>query len=110
MDGAYLLTAALPGQAYLDSMAVDQDGNVYVALMMPDSDSPLTNGGIAIISPDGRNVDYMEIDIEGRYAPLPSSLCFGGEDRRTLYATCGSAGLLVKARVHVPGLKLNFNP
>ena len=91
-------------------MAVDQDGNVYVALMMPDSDSPLTNGGIAIISPDGRNVDYMEIDIEGRYAPLPSSLCFGGEDRRTLYATCGSAGLLVKARVHVPGLKLNFNP
>jgi len=63
-----------------------------------------------VISPDGKNVDFMEINIQGEFAPLPSNLCFGGADRKTMYVTCGASGLLVKAQVHVPGLALNFNP
>lgn len=110
MDGSYLLTAKLPGQAILDSMAVDEDGNVYVAVMLPEGNIPMSNGGIAVISPDGKSMDFMEIKIPGAFAPLPSNLCFGGPDRKTMYVTCGASGLLVKAQVHVPGLALNFNP
>lgn len=110
MDGSYLLTAKLPGQAILDSMAVDEDGNVYVAVMLPEGNTPMSNGGVAVISPDGKSVDYMEIKIPGAVAPLPSNLCFGGPDRKTMYVTCGASGMLVKAQVHVPGLALNFNP
>jgi gluconolactonase len=110
MDGSYLLTAKLPGQSILDSMTVDEDGNLYVATMLPKGNTPFSNGGIAVISPDGKSVDFMEIDIEGEFAPLPSNLCFGGPDRKTMYVTCGASGLLVKAEMHVPGLALNFNP
>ena len=91
-------------------MAVDEDGNVYVAVMLPEGNTPMSNGGIPVISPDGKSVDYMEIKIPGAVAPLPSNLCFGGPDRKTMYVTCGASGLLVKVRVHVPGLALNFNP
>ncbi len=110
MDGSYLLSAKLPGQAILDSMAVDEDGNVYVATMLPEGNTPMSNGGITVISPDGKSMDFMEINIDGEFAPLPSNLCFGGPDRKTIYVTCGASGLLVKAQVHVPGLALNFNP
>ncbi|KAA9134121.1 SMP-30/gluconolactonase/LRE family protein [Marinihelvus fidelis] len=110
MDGSHLLTADLPGQAILDSMTVDEAGNVYVATMLPDGNNPMSNGGFSIISPDGKDVEYVPIQLDGAFAPLPSSLCFGGADRKTLYATCGSAGLLLKATVDTPGLALNFNP
>lgn len=108
-DGAYCLTAKLPGQSILDSMTVDSAGNVYVATMLPDGNTPLANGGITIISPDGKLIQNMEMDIPGLLSPLPSSLCFGGPDMKTLYVTCGAAGLLAKVRMHIPGLKLNFN-
>jgi gluconolactonase len=110
MDGSYLLSAKLPGQAILDSIAVDEDGNVYVATMLPEGNTPMSNGGITVISADGKSMDFMEINIQGEFAPLPSNLCFGGADRKTMYVTCGASGLLVKAQVHVPGLALNFNP
>lgn len=108
-DGAYCLTAKLPGQSILDSMTVDSAGNVYVATMLPEGNTPLANGGITIISPDGKTIENMEINIPGYYSPLPSSLCFGGPDMQTLYVTCGAAGLLAKVRMHIPGLKLHFN-
>lgn len=110
MDGSHLLTATLPQQSTLDSMAVDAEGNVYVMLMLPNGLNPGVNGGIAVISPDGTEVQFIEIDIPGKLAPLPSSLCFGGADMRTLYVTCGASGLLASCRVRVPGHPLNFNP
>lgn len=108
-SGAYCLTAELPGQSILDSMTVDSVGNVYVATMLPEGDSPMSNGGITIISPNGKNMDHMEINIPDHFSPLPSSMCFGGSDMQTLYVTCGAAGLLAKVRMHIPGIKLNFN-
>lgn len=110
IDGAYCLTAKLPGQSILDSMAVDSDGNVYVATMLPEGNTPLANGGITIISPDGKTLENIEIAIPDHLSPLPSSLCFGGPDMKTLYVTCGAAGLLARVRVNVAGHPLHFNP
>ncbi len=103
LDGSSLLTAAIPGQGILDSMKVDAEGNVWVATMLPKGPDPSSNGGLTIVSPQGEILQFLEIAV-GSPTPLPSNLCFGGEDRRTLYVTCGGSGLLVKARVSVPGL------
>jgi gluconolactonase len=103
LDGSYLLTAAMPGQGILDSMKVDAEGNVWVATMLPNGPDPASNGGLTIVSPQGEVLQFLEIAV-GTPVPLPSNLCFGGVDRRTLYVTCGATGLLVAARVAVPGL------
>ena len=107
LDGSHLLTAAIPGQGILDSMRVDAEGNVWVATMLPSGADPRTNGGLTIVSPRGEVLQFLEIAV-GSPTPLPSNLCFGGEDRRTVYVTCGGSGLLVKARTSGPGLALNF--
>jgi gluconolactonase len=103
LDGSYLLTAAIPGQGILDSMKVDAEGNVWAATMLPDGADPRSNGGLTVVSPQGEVLQFLEIAV-GSPTPLPSNLCFGGADWRTLYVTCGGSGLLVKARVSVPGL------
>lgn len=107
LDGSYLLTAAIPHQGTLDSMAVDDDGNVYVATMLPQGLSPLYAGGITIISPEGEILQFLKIDV-GVPEPLPSNICFGGEDRRTAYITLGGTGRLVSIRMRVPGLAPAF--
>ncbi|MBT8114828.1 MAG: SMP-30/gluconolactonase/LRE family protein [Arenicella sp.] len=43
LDGSHLLSADLPGQSMLDSLAVDSEGNVYVATMLPDGLNPMSN-------------------------------------------------------------------
>ncbi len=109
MDGAYLLTADLPGQSILDSLAVDVEGNVYLATMLPEGNTPVVNGGISIISPEGK-VEYVEIELpDGSKAPLPSNICFGGDDMKTAYITCGGAGYLIKMPSSIAGLKLEHN-
>jgi gluconolactonase len=107
LDGSCLLTAALPGQGILDSMKVDAEGNVWVATMLPNGADPRANGGLTVVSPEGEVLQFLEIAV-GSPVPLPSNLCFAGEDRRTVYVTCGGSGLLVKMRSSVAGLKLNF--
>jgi gluconolactonase len=88
-------------------MAVDEEGNVYVATMLPNGADPATNGGITIITPEGDVVQFLEIDI-GTPDPLPSNLCFGGPDRRTAYVTCGGSGHLASVRMKLPGAKQAF--
>lgn len=109
LDGSYLLTANLEGQAILDSMAIDAEGNVYVATMLPNGANPMTNGGISVISPDG-DIEFISIKLPGTdFSPLPSNICFGGPDMKTAFVTCGAAGYLLKMPAKVAGLKLNFN-
>lgn len=109
IDGSYLLTADFTGQAILDSLALDEDGNVYVATMLPEGLAPRSSGGITVISPDG-DVEYIPIDLpDAEFAPLPSNICFGGKDMKTAYITCGAAGVLLKMPAKVPGLELNCN-
>lgn len=108
LDGAYILSAALPGGAILDSMRVDEEGNVYVATMLPDGLDPLKPGGIAVISPDGELLDDIELNI-GIPEPLPSNLCFGGPDRKTAFITCAGTGRILSCRMKIPGLPAAYS-
>jgi gluconolactonase len=107
IDGSYLLTAHIPFQACLDSLALDEAGNIYVASFLPHGADPNSRGGITVISPQGEILEWIEIGI-GQPEPLPSNLCFGGTDRRTLFVTLGGTGCLVACQVRIPGKKLAF--
>lgn len=81
-----------------DSMAVDAAGNICIATLI--------NGGITIISPDGRTI---------RHLPLPdvytTNICFGGADLATAYVTLSGSGRLAafdwRTAVGTVGLRLN---
>jgi gluconolactonase len=107
LDGSYLLTAHVPYQACLDSMAVDEEGNLYVACFLPHGANPMTRGGITVVSPEGEILEWLEIEI-GDPDPLPSNICFGGPDRRTAYITLGGTGRLIACGMRIPGKKLAF--
>lgn len=80
----------------LDSMAVDNAGNVCVAT--------LVNGGITVISPDGASSDWIPTG-----DPFTTNICFGGPDLRTAFITLSGSGKLVTMRWPRPGLKLRYN-
>jgi gluconolactonase len=94
--GGTLLTR-LPGFQFLDSLAVDGEGNVCLAT--------LGSGGITSVSPeDGSVVDFIESgDI------LTTNVCFGGDDLRTGYITCSGTGKLVEAEWPRVGLELAYS-
>ncbi len=66
-----------------DGFCVDADGRYYVATT--------TDHGIRVLEPDGREVDFLAIPGRG----ITTNCCFGGDDRRTLFATDGVPGQLV---------------
>lgn len=107
LDGAYLLSGAFPGGGQPDSMAADEEGNLYVATMITQGLDPTATGGITVFSPAGAVLDYIELTI-GNPEPLPSNICFGGPDRKTAYITLGGTGRIVSCRMKVPGLRKNF--
>jgi gluconolactonase len=85
----------LPGLQFLDSLAVDGDGNVCVATIV--------NGGVTVISPKGEVVEFVTTgDL------LTTNVCFGGGDLRTAYITLSGTGRLMSMRWPRPGLQLNF--
>jgi gluconolactonase len=93
-NGASLL-AGLAGYQLIDSMAIDCAGNICAAT--------LYNGGITVISPDGRIIEHIPMpDI------LTTNICFGGPDLRTAYITLGSTGRLVSMEWPRPGLRLQW--
>jgi gluconolactonase len=109
LDGSYLLTADIPGQGTLDSMAVDQEGNVYVATMLPQGQNPAVAGGITVVSPDGEILEFIELMVQGKPEPLPSNLCFGGPTRQTAFITLAGTGRLAACEMKIPGKPLHFN-
>ena len=89
---------AQPGGAFqrFDSLKVDSRGNILVATLL--------NGGVTIISPDGRSIEHV---------PMPdvytTNVCFGGPALTTLYATLSGTGKLVAIDDWpIPGLRLNY--
>jgi gluconolactonase len=90
------LAATVPGDVWVDSLAVTEAGNVCLATLM--------NGGITTITPAGTT----------SYAPMPdpfvTNICFGGADRRTAFVTLSTTGRIARVRWPEPGLALNFNP
>jgi sugar lactone lactonase YvrE len=73
-----------------DGMRCDIDGNLYVARH--------GKGTVVKLSPGGEVL--REIDVLG---PLPSNVCFGGADGRTVYVTEVKHRRLVRFRVDRPG-------
>jgi len=102
MDGAHVLRDGLPGD--LDSIKVDEQGNVYAVTILPKK-TPFCNGGVTVVSPQGEILEYFEIAIPGLFVPMPSNLCWGGPDRKTAYITCGGSDMLVKVRTSIAGLR-----
>ncbi len=89
------LLAGVPGFQLFDSMAVDGAGNVCVATLF--------NGGITVISPDGRSVEHIAMpDL------YTTNICFGGDDLKTAYVTLSTTGRLVRMDWPRAGLPLNF--
>jgi gluconolactonase len=109
LDGSYLLTAEIPGQGTLDSMAVDEEGNVYVATLLPQGLRADVPGAITVVSPKGKILDFIELLVEGQPEPLPSNICFGGKDRQTAFITLAGTGRLVACEMKIPGKPLHFN-
>jgi len=94
--GGTLLTR-LPGFQFLDSLAVDGDGNVCVAT--------LGSGGITSVSAeDGSVVDFIETgDI------FTTNICFGGEGLKTGYVTLSASGKLGEVAWSRAGLELAYS-
>jgi len=78
-----------------DSLAVDEAGNICVATLF--------NGGISVISPDGKSVRHIPIPED----PYCTNICFGGPGLRTAYITLSLTGKLVSMPWDTAGLKLH---
>jgi gluconolactonase len=92
-EGMVLTT--VPGASPLDSLAVDIEGRIVVALP---GDSSL-----AVISPEG-GLSILEMP-----GPMTTNLCFGGHDRTTAFVTLGGFGQLVAFRWPCPGAELTYS-
>lgn len=90
------VVATLPGYQWLDSMAVEANGNVCVATLF--------NSAITTFHP--RTGAYKQVAFND---PVTTNLCFGGADMRDVWVTCASTGRLYRMRWPRPGLRLAYN-
>ena len=81
-----------------DGLAVAEDGSVWCALAM--------GGCVAVFDASGKLREQLPVP-----HPLPTSVCFGGDDRRDLYVVTGApseggdtTGSIFRTRVEVAGL------
>jgi gluconolactonase len=88
------LVSGVGGYQRFDSLALDAEGRICVATLI--------NGGITVISPDGRHVEHHPMP-----DPMTTNICFGGSDMRTAFITLSWTGRLVAVDWPVPGLRLN---
>lgn len=88
------LVAAVPGYLFFDSIAVDSAGNICVATLI--------EGGIAVISPEGRLLEHIRLP--DMYS---TNICFGGPELRTAFVTLANSGRLISFEWPRPGLALN---
>jgi gluconolactonase len=88
------IVAGMGGYQRFDSLAVQADGRIAVATLI--------NGGITVISPDGRHVEHTPMP-----DPMTTNICFGGPDMKTAFITLSWTGKLVAVDWPSAGLKLN---
>ncbi|MBI1340282.1 SMP-30/gluconolactonase/LRE family protein [bacterium] len=89
------VVATLPGERYLDSLAVAASGNVCVATLI--------TPGVTTITPAG---EFHQVDTPD---PYTTNICFGEADMQTAWITLSGTGRLARMRWPEPGLRLNFN-
>jgi gluconolactonase len=92
--GGRMLFASPVYQSF-DSLAVDSDDNICVAT--------LVTGGISVISPTGRQLDFVKCP-----DPYTTNICFGGADLCTAFVTLSGHGELASFPWSRAGLPLNF--
>ena len=90
------IVAGMGGYQRFDSLAVQADGRIAVATLI--------NGGVTVISPDGKHVEHHPMP-----DPMTTNICFGGPDMHDAWITCSSTGKLYRCRWPRPGLMLAFN-
>lgn len=87
-----------------DGLCVDAEGNLYVAAGLHKTrgthETLDTKPGIHVISPSGKLLAYLATPID-----TLTNCTFGGEDRKTLFITCGDLLLSVRTRNPGPTLK-----
>jgi gluconolactonase len=88
------IVAGMGGYQRFDSLAVQEDGRIAVATLI--------NGGVTVISPDGKHVEHHPMP-----DPMTTNICFGGPDMKTAFITLSLTGRLVAVDWPTPGLKLN---
>ncbi|HEX2039548.1 MAG TPA: SMP-30/gluconolactonase/LRE family protein [Acidimicrobiales bacterium] len=93
------LVAGVGGLQLFDSLAVEADGRICVATLL--------DAGITVISPDGAEVEHVPLPAHCA-DPLPTNLCFAGDDMRTAYVTLSAGGRVMACRWPRPGLRLAF--
>jgi gluconolactonase len=93
-NGGVFVAGSEPYQRF-DSMAVEANGNVCIAT--------LVRGGITVVPPDGKNVEFVPLD--DLYV---TNICFGGADLRKAYVCLSHEGLLIEMDWPRPGLPLWF--
>ena len=95
MPGNLLTT--MPNYQLLDSLAVQENGDICVATLM--------RGGVSTVPTDGSEVKFLKIPGD----PYITNICFGGLDMRDAWITASGTGCLYHTRWPNPGLMLNFN-
>lgn len=85
---------ALPAGHYPDGIALDVNGNLWVAATF--------GHGIYVFTPDGAQVGFLPTG-EGSQ---PSNCCFGGIDGATLYVAASGWGSLLRGEIGTAGLPL----
>ena len=80
-----------------DGLCVDAEGNLYVAAGLHKTrgthETLDTKPGIHVVSPAGKFMAYLATPID-----TLTNCTFGGDDRRTLYITCGDVFLSVRTQ------------
>ncbi len=87
---------SVPGYRLLDSIAIEENGNICVGTLM--------DGGVTVFSPSGEIVEQFAYPDF-----LVTNLCFGGADMQTAFVTLSATGRLAKTRWPRAGLKPNFS-
>jgi gluconolactonase len=95
--GAGTLLRGFEGFRLLDSMAVEESGNICQATV--------AQSGIVVVGPAG---DLLEA-VDNHNDPFTTNICFGGVDMRTAYVTSAGNGELLAAEWPRPGLAPHFS-
>lgn len=85
--------AALP-MGHPDGLAFDRDGHLHVAAT--------SAGAVIVIGPDGTVTETLELEA----GTMPTNLCFGGDDGKTLFITIPKGGRVLSIERTIPGLPL----
>ena len=110
------------GDGFPDGIAFDQDGNLWVAMVVAEKIVVITPDRSVHTVLDAGNAEainsveehFLEgtlqreqmAEAKGFVAPLTSSIAFGGKDLKTVYLGCLAGNRIASFRSPIPGLPM----